>query len=109
MTAEELKAKLDEFSWDEQMEFEMSERDEQTASAMMKEIESRLAALGKELTPGLLDILEQDSGYLVWALRLSPHVPGDVAARRGQRYLRHPDSVVRYWAELLQRVENMNG
>jgi hypothetical protein len=101
MTVEQLKATLDEFSWDEQMEFEMSERDEQSASAMMAEIESRLAALGKELTPGLLDALEQDSGYLVWALRLSPHVPGDIPSGRGRRYLGHPDRNVRYWAEIV--------
>jgi hypothetical protein len=101
MTAEELKERLDELSWQEQMEFEMSERDVQVSDTMMRDLESNIRELAKHVTPTLLDALEHEAGYLVWALRLSRFVHGDNPAVRGRRYLRHQDSAVRYWARTI--------
>jgi|SRR2546423_1354213 len=98
MTVEELKEKLNDLSWEEQMEFEMSERGAQDSTDAMQEIERKMRELARQVTPPLLDQLEQDGGYVVWSLRLSPHVPGDSPARRGRRFLHHADRSVRYWA-----------
>ncbi len=99
MDIQELIEQLDDLSWQEQMNFELSERDAKFARQTAAEIEHAIQELGGELTPALLDQLEQEDGYVVWALRLSPYVPGDNPSRRAQRYLNHPDSSVRYRAE----------
>jgi hypothetical protein len=98
MTLEELKERLNALSWEEQMEFEMSERSAQGSTDATQEIERGVQELARQVTPSLLDQLEQNDGYVVWSLRLSPHVPGDSPARRAQRFLHHADASVRYWA-----------
>lgn len=98
MTLAELIEALNELSWSEQMEFEMSERDPDVARAERKVIQQRIRALAGRLTPQVLDRLEMQEGYLTWVLRLSLHVPGDSPAQRGRRYLNHEDGQVRYWA-----------
>jgi len=98
MTVAELKERLNDLSWEEQMEFEMSERGAQGSTDATREIERGVRELARQLTPSLLDQLEQDGGYVVWSLRLSQHVPGDSPSRRAQRFLHHADAGVRYWA-----------
>lgn len=98
MTLQELKQSLNELAWHEQMDFEMSERRNDSGADEMEDTESKIRDLGKKLTTTLLDKLEQDQGYVVWALRLSPHVPGDTPVVRAQRLRNHPETNVRYWA-----------
>ena len=99
MTIDELIERLDDLSWEEQMNFEMTERDAEYARQIAPEIERAIQELAGVITPVLLDQLEREEGYVVWALRLSPHVPGDNPSQRGQRYLNDPNGNVRYWAE----------
>lgn len=98
MTLDELKERLNDLSWEEQMEFEMSERGPHGSTDATRGIERGVQELARQVTPSLLDQLEQDGGYDVWSLRLSPHVPGDSPARRARRFLHHADASVRYWA-----------
>lgn len=107
MTLDELKERLNELAWDEQMDFEMSERHPETSAEEMEAIERKIKKLAKKLTTRLVDQLEQDEGYVAWALRLSAHVPGDMFAERAQRFTHHPDTNVRYWAvKILQTHES---
>jgi hypothetical protein len=99
MNIEELIERLDDLSWQEQMHFEMSERNPQYALQTVTEIDRSIREIAGEITPVLLDQLERVDEYVAWALRLSPHVPGDNPSQRGQRYLNHPNNNVRYWAE----------
>jgi len=101
MTFEELKERLNQLSWEEQMEFELSERG--APDSIDSTVERGIQELARQVTPSLLDQLELDGGYAVWSLRLSPHVPGDSPARRARRFLHHADSNVRYWATELIR------
>ena len=94
-----LTKQLDELSWEEQMAFEMSERHPYPPDEEYQRIEEKIHRLGRRLTPPLLDTLEKEAGYLVWVLRLSPHVPGDDPVRRAERWRHHEDAQVRYWAE----------
>jgi hypothetical protein len=98
MNLQELIERIDDLSWQEQMEFEMSERDSQYAQWTATEIEHIIQEVASETSPGLLDQLELEEAYIVWALRLSLHVRDDNPLRRGHRYMEHPNSNVRYWA-----------
>ena len=98
MTLNELKKKLDDLSWGEQMEFEVSERDEEFAADMRDEIQKDIQQLAKQLTPLILDNLEKDKPYIFWVLRLSLCMDEDDSFGRGQRFYHHPDSRVRFWA-----------
>ncbi len=104
MTVDELKERLNDLAWNEQMDFEMSERFSETSADGMEETERKIHRLAKKLTATLVDQLEQDEGYVVWALRLSTYVPGDVPAERAQRFRHHPDSTVRYWANKITQM-----
>jgi hypothetical protein len=101
MNIKELIERLDDLSWQEQMNFEMSERDSEYARQTASDIECDIREIASEITSTLLDQLEQKEEYVVWALRLSPYVPGDQPSKRGKFYLNHPDSNVRYWAKLI--------
>jgi hypothetical protein len=107
VTLNKLKKILNDLSWDEQMEFEMSERDPNSSQNMREKINQKIRELAVQLTPSLLDILEQDKGYLVWVLRLSPHVPGDAPKKRAQRFVNHQDSEVRFWANKLMQTHEL--
>jgi hypothetical protein len=104
MTVDELKERLNELAWDEQMDFEISERHSETSVDDMEETEGKIRKLAKKLTTTLLDQLEQDEGYVAWVLRLSPYVPGDKPAGRAERFRHHPDSSVRYWANKILQM-----
>lgn len=98
MNLNELKARLNQIAWDEQTNFEVSERypeenDDEDA------VEDQLRELGHQLTPSILNDLEQDYGYITWVLRLSPFVPSDEPRRRAKQFINHQDSQVRYWAQ----------
>jgi hypothetical protein len=105
MTFDELKEKLNELAWEEQAEFEMSERKDGGTASTMQEIEPKIQELARQITPTLLDMLEQDAGYIVWVLRLSPNVPGDSPAVRARLFLHHSDNNVRFWAsEIVKNI-----
>ena len=100
MNLNELKVRLNQIAWDEQVNFEVSEcfseeNDDEKA------VEDQLRELGQQLTPSLLDALEQDYAYITWVLRLSPFVPNDEPKRRAKNLVNHQDSQVRYWAQNL--------
>ena len=101
MTLQELKQRLNELAWQEQMDFEMSERRNDSDADEMEDTELKIKNLAGKLTTTLLDELEQDEGYVVWALRLSPYVPGDTPVMRAQRFRDHPETNIRYWAAKL--------
>jgi hypothetical protein len=101
MNIKELIERLDDLSWQEQMNFEMSERNSEYAHQTALDIEGAIRKIASETTSILLDQLEQEEEYVVWALRLSPHVSGDKPSERGKPYLKHSDSNVRFWAELI--------
>jgi hypothetical protein len=99
MDLSELKKALKDLGWQEQMNFEIGERYPQESEAMEKRTNLAIQELAKKITPELLNALEEDNSYLVWVLRLSPFVPGDLPAVRAQRYLNHPKYEVSAWAE----------
>jgi hypothetical protein len=96
MDLDELKAALDQVAWREQVEDEVAERD--PASWDDTEIVAALRRLAEEVGPALLDELERSPGYMVWALRLSPWVPGAHSRARALRHLDSADGEIRYWA-----------
>ncbi len=96
MTIGELTKRLDEIAWHEQVEGELSERPD--SRPRTSEIESELRALASHCDTSILDALENEAGYLVWALRLAPLVEHARARERAQRYVDSPNWHVRYWA-----------
>ena len=106
MTIDELTRLIDDLSWEEHVEFEIDAEDPPAVvDRSVSEVDARLRALAIRLSPGLLDALERRPGYVGWALRLAPHVPGGRARTRAERHARDPDSDVRYWSErILERV-----
>lgn len=100
MNIEELKKKLNEIAWDEQVLFEVEESyggdlDDDNL------IDEQLRALAQLTTPLMLDALEKDYAYITWALRLSPFVTNGQPRSRAHRFVHHENSQVRYWANLL--------
>lgn len=100
MGIDELKRALDELSWREQVDFELRER--RPGRPVDPTIEADVRRLAGTLTPAMLDRLAQHPGYEAWVLRLSPAVPGDDVRGRADRYRRHADAEVRYWAGRLR-------
>jgi hypothetical protein len=98
MTVNELKQVLDSIAWEEQIDFELSERECGQVSERTNALESKISQIARSLSPALLNELQQDEGYVAWTLRLSPKVPGDRQFERARPYLQHPDATVRYWA-----------
>lgn len=98
MSLQELKDALDSVAWDEQMDFEQGERDPEHSRHGL-EVEEALRSLGRRVTPPLLDALEREVGYVLWALRLSPYVRGAQASTRASRWLNAADPALRYWAD----------
>lgn len=96
MTIDELTRKLDELSWEEQVEFELDDREASSGDGI--DADARIRVLASRLSPTLLDKLERTPGYLAWVLRLAPDVPGDRAQARARRHAGDPDGRVRYWA-----------
>lgn len=107
MTLDKLKERLNELSWEEQMNFEMSERYPENFEDVTAITEHKIQELAQLLTPSLLDSLEREEGYIAWVLRLSPYVPDDSSLQRGQRFLYNPDSRVRYWASEIIRIHEL--
>lgn len=97
----ELRKRLDEIGWQEQIEFELAERPATSGWVDLEQVESQLRALAASVDVVLLDALEQEPGYLVWALRLAPLVEDDEAERRARRHIDDPNFRVRYWAKKL--------
>ena len=109
MTVNELKQVLNNMAWEEQIEFEMSERDCTQFSERPAALERKVRQVARNLNSTLLDELQQDEPYVVWALRLSPHVPGDHALERARPFLQHPDGDIRYWAvRIVEHIDRTN-
>ena len=98
MDTNELKRELDEIHWEEQMEFELTEADPQSGESLHFEIQKKIKELAYILSSIDLDNLQQDDDYIIWALRLSPHVPDDDSRSRAKNFLKHRDSQVRFYA-----------
>jgi hypothetical protein len=107
MTLDELKEKLNDLAWEEQMEFEMSERHSEFSEEMMQKIQDYIHEIAQQITPRLLDMLEQEKGYIIWVLRLSPYVRGDDPISRGRRFIHHPDVQVQNWAAEIMRSQKL--
>lgn len=98
MTFNELTECLERLAWQEQMDYEATERGAATEEPL---IEQSLRQLAANTTPNLLDLLEQDGGYSTWLMRLSTYINEDNTPLRARRLLNNPSSEVRYLAEQL--------
>ena len=98
MTLQEIKAAVDGLAWQEHVEFEVGEDSPAASAGAENGVACGLHRLGQALTPDLLDALQAEPGYTAWALRLSPHVPGDRPRARARRFIADPDRTVRFWA-----------
>lgn len=94
----ELSEKLDDLAWDEQMAFEMSERNPDAWQEDQRELETKIRRLAESLALADLDALENEPGYEIWSLRLSPFVPGADPIARAHRLSANEDERVRQWA-----------
>jgi hypothetical protein len=112
MTIRELTRRLDEIAWHEQVETELHERAQKarprstttTATTTTNDrVEAELRRLGSEIDAPLLDALEGEAGYLIWALRLAPCVEHGRARERAERYVDSPSWNVREWARAVAR------
>jgi len=90
--------RIDEIAWHEQVDRELSESKAPAYEFSPTRIETELRGLGSGLDAALLDALENEEGYLVWALRLSPFVHLAHPKERARAHLNSPDWEVRYWA-----------
>ena len=100
LTLAELEARLDRIAWHEQVERELRERAPPPRPAG-PEIERELRACAASVDSALLDTLENEDGYLVWALRLALFVEPARAKRRARRHLDSADWEVRCWARTI--------
>jgi hypothetical protein len=98
----ELKDRLDRIAWHEQVDGELRERRSADSSPPSPgATDGELRALAEEADARLLDALEREPGYLVWALRLAAFVEPDLAPQRARRYIGDPDWTVRHWASAI--------
>jgi hypothetical protein len=98
MTLEKTIEALNRLAWQEHVAFEVSEDSPGEPSELEDNITGGLHRIGQTVTPDILDALQREPGYTVWALRLSPHVAGDQSRTRASGFIQHPDSSVRFWA-----------
>jgi len=106
MRLDELTRRLDEIAWHEQVEHALAER---TAPAVAPDhmlVERELGALAMQVDRALLDALEAEDGYLVWALRLGAHVDPTAARERARACCDSDNARLRYWA---RRIAGANG
>ena len=103
MLIAEIKQRLDEIAWHEQVEHEMSERPALASSPALTLIDAELRALAASADEALLDALEKEEGYLIWALRLAPFVEPAKAMQRARPYLDSTNWNVRHWAREIAR------
>jgi hypothetical protein len=101
MTLAELQQRLHQIGWHEQLEHQLPERSPSISPPNATAIEAELRALAEAVDLPLLDLLEAQEGYLVWALRLSPFVDPAGAGRRAQRYVEDANWRVRHWARVI--------
>jgi hypothetical protein len=99
MTLEKLKIYLANLSWEEQMDFELSERYPEDHEKFESESENKIQKIAKSINPSLLDLLEQDVDFMDWALRLSQYIDDPNALCRAYRLRNHSDRNIRYWAD----------
>jgi hypothetical protein len=104
MLLSEFKTRLDEIAWHEQIEHELSER-VAASPPDLDRIEAELRALAASVDSALLDTLEQEAGYLIWALRLAPFVEPARAQQRARPYIDSPNWRVRTWARRVAGVD----
>ena len=98
-----LTQKLNEISWQEHVNFEISEKypdDREQSLRDAEEIEAMLRDLASQISPNTLDMLEQTDG-IEWSLRLSPYVVEDDSVARAKKYLHHERYEIRFWAKRL--------
>jgi hypothetical protein len=104
MVVSELKKRLDEIAWQEQVEHELSDRGSSSSPPDLGRIGELLRTLAEAVDVTLLDAIEKEEGYLVWALRLAPFVDPAHAKQRARPYLRSENFHVRYWARTIERL-----
>lgn len=101
MLISELKKRLDEIAWHEQVERELSERPSVRSAPAPALIEEALRELAASVNGALFDALERENGYLVWFLRLVPFVEPAHAQERVRPYLDSTNWHVRHWARAI--------
>jgi hypothetical protein len=94
----DLRQRLDRIAWHEQVERELADRPAVAVPPDLAAIDAELQALAVGLDSTLLDALEREDGYLVWALRLAPFVESVDAPRRAGPHIDSQEWRVRYWA-----------
>lgn len=95
--------RLNEISWQEHVNFEISEKyrdDREQTLRDTEEIEAMLRNLASYISPDTLNMLEQTDS-ITWSLRLSQYVDDDDSATRAQKYLHHEQYEIRFWAKYL--------
>lgn len=103
MNEKTLFKRLNEISWQEHVNFEISEKypeDREQDRRSAEEIEAMLRDLASHISPDTLNMLEQTDS-ITWSLRLSQYVNDDDSASRAQKYLHHEQYEIRFWAKRL--------
>ena len=93
--------KLNEISWIEHVNFELSEKYPESVEDEAERFQQMLIELGSQIKPNLLDTLETDEEGIVWALRLSPYVSDDDSKARAKKHLNHESKQVTYWVKFV--------
>jgi hypothetical protein len=101
VTLEDLVKTIDVLGWDEFFEVRSRDDHPERPAAGPPSAPPRLKAIGAEIDPHLLLELSQTPGYLVWSLRLCPHVSGANCAALAREHSDSDDHTVRYWARRL--------
>ena len=108
MDSKALIEKINKIQWEEQMNVWMSEKYPEAIEDNLQDhqrVEDMLIELGNQLSPEVLDKMEQE-GEIEWALRLSFYVSQDDSLSRGKRYINDPRYIVNIWAKLLTGHES---
>ncbi|MBA8889968.1 hypothetical protein FHW12_004215 [Dokdonella fugitiva] len=104
MRLDELTRRLDAIAWHEQVEHTLAERTAPAAVPDHAMVERELGTLAGEVDRALLDALEAEDGYLIWALRLAAHIDPAAARERARAYCDSSNARVRYWARRIARA-----
>jgi hypothetical protein len=103
MMYEQLLEALDALGWEEFYEMRSHDDHPERYPAAAPSSPRRLEAIAAAMDPGLLIRLADTPGYLVWALRLCPHVAGASCEALAREHSDSDDHAVRYWARRLLR------
>lgn len=103
VTIRELRQRLNEIAWLEQVEDELDERPGLGSSPALESIDVKLRSLASSIDSTLLDALEKEEGYLIWVLRLASFVEPEHARQRAHPYVHSANWRVQYWARKIAR------